>query len=118
MGAMFVLFGAYFLYDGNVGYPKQVEIAKKKEWFDKEFLATFDEAKGAGTLEQWMADAGAKGLPTGIDGEAPGGWLCQADAVRGAAGEAEKGIGGRAAWEAFVRELGDAAAIEVSGLSE
>ena len=71
MGAMFVLFGAYFLYDGNVGYPKQVEIAKKKEWFDKEFLATFDEAKGAGTLEQWMADAKAKGLPTGIDGEPP-----------------------------------------------
>lgn len=71
MGTMFVLFGAYFLYDGNVGYPKQVEIAKKKEWFDKEFLATFDEAKGAGKLDQWMADAKARGLPTGTEGEPP-----------------------------------------------
>ena len=71
MAAMFVLFGAYFLYDGNVGYPKQIEIAKKKEWFDQEFLASFDEAKKAGTLEQWMTDAKAKGLPTGTDGEPP-----------------------------------------------
>ena len=71
MGTMFVLFGAYFLYDGMVGYPKEQGIASRKEWFDKEFLTTFDEAKKEGTLEQWTADAKAKGLPTGTDGEPP-----------------------------------------------
>ncbi|MBL9132625.1 MAG: hypothetical protein JNG86_15575, partial [Verrucomicrobiaceae bacterium] len=71
MAALVAGFGAYFLYDGNVGYPKEIEIAKKKEWFNKEFLATFDEAKKAGTMEQWVADAKAKGMPTGTDGEPP-----------------------------------------------
>lgn len=71
MAAMFAFFGAYFLYDGNVGYPKEVEIAKKEEWFNGEFLATFDAAKKAGTLEQWIAEQKAKGMPTGTDGEPP-----------------------------------------------
>ncbi len=71
MAAMFALFGAYFLYDGSVGYPKSVEIAKKKEWFEKEFASSHDVAKREGTLEQWMADAKAKNLPTGTDGEPP-----------------------------------------------
>jgi hypothetical protein len=71
MAAMFAFFGAYFLYDGSVGYPKEVEIAKKKEWFNSEFLATFDAAKKAGTLDQWIAEQKAKGMPTGTDGEPP-----------------------------------------------
>lgn len=71
MAAMFAFFGAYFLYDGSVGYPKQVEIAKKKEWFNGEFLTTFDTAKKAGSLEQWIAEQKAKGMPTGTDGEPP-----------------------------------------------
>lgn len=71
MAAMFAFFGAYFLYDGSVGYPKQVEIAKKKEWFNGEFLATFDAAKKAGSLEQWIVEQKAKGMPTGTDGEPP-----------------------------------------------
>ena len=71
MGAMFAFFGAYFLYDGSVGYPKEVEIAKKKEWFNGEFLATFDAAKKSGTLDQWIAEQKAKGMPTGTDGEPP-----------------------------------------------
>ena len=45
MASIFAFFGAYFLYDGSIGYPKQVEMAKKKEWFHGEFLATFDEAR-------------------------------------------------------------------------
>lgn len=71
MAAMFAFFGAYFLYDGSIGYPKQVEMAKKKEWFNGEFLATFDAARKVGALEQWMAEQRRAGMPTGTDGEPP-----------------------------------------------
>jgi hypothetical protein len=71
MAAMFLGFGAYFLYDGSVGYPKEVAIAKKKEWFTDVFAASHDEAKKAGRLEAWIAEAKAQGLPTGTDGEPP-----------------------------------------------
>lgn len=71
MAGMFFFFGAYFLYDGKIGYPKQVEIAEKKEWFDKEFLGSFDTAKKNNALDQWISDAKAKGMPTGVDGEPP-----------------------------------------------
>lgn len=71
MASIFAFFGAYFLYDGSIGYPKQVEMAKKKEWFHGEFLATFDEARKKGTLDQWIAEQKAKELPTGADSEPP-----------------------------------------------
>ena len=35
MAALFAFFGAYFLYDGSVGYPKQVEIAKRNAELEK-----------------------------------------------------------------------------------
>lgn len=71
MAAMFAGFGLYFLYDGTFGYPKELEIAKKKEWFVNEFAKSHDEAKKAGTLEAWTAEALKQGLPPGTDGEPP-----------------------------------------------
>lgn len=71
LAGLFLVFGSLFLYDGIWGYPKTVALAQKKEWFTTEFLASFDRAKQEGRLEQWMADAKAQGLPTGVDGEPP-----------------------------------------------
>lgn len=69
-GLLFV-FGLVFLYDGLHGYPKSVALAKKKEWFTTSFLPTFDKAKQEGRLDQWIAEAKAQGLPTGVEGEPP-----------------------------------------------
>ncbi len=71
MAAMFAGFGAYFLYDGSVGYPKEKGIAEKKKWFTDVFAKSHDEAKKAGTLDAWMAEAKKNNLPTGTDGEPP-----------------------------------------------
>lgn len=71
LAGLLLVFGLVFLYDGVWGYPKSVEIAKKKEWFTTEFLPSFDKAKQGGRLEQWIADAKARNLPAGIDGEPP-----------------------------------------------
>lgn len=71
LAGLFFVFGLVFLYDGIWGYPKSVGLAQKKEWFTTEFLSSFDQARSEGRLEQWMADAKAKGLPTGVDGEPP-----------------------------------------------
>lgn len=71
LAGLLLVFGLVFLYDGVRGYPKSVELAKKKEWFTTEFLPSFDSAKKEGRLEQWIADAKAKGLPTGQEGEPP-----------------------------------------------
>lgn len=71
LAGLLLVFGLVFLYDGGRGYPKIVEIAKKKEWFTGEFLPSFDKAKSEGRLEEWVADAKAQGLPTGVDGEPP-----------------------------------------------
>ncbi len=68
---LFAVFGCLFLYDGIWGYPKSIALAQKKEWFTGEFLGSFDRAKQEGRLEQWMAEAKAQGLPTGVDGEPP-----------------------------------------------
>ena len=71
LAGLLLLFGLVFLYDGVRGYPQSVALAQKKEWFTTEFLPTFDAAKKEGRLEQWLADAKAKGLPTGSEGEPP-----------------------------------------------
>jgi hypothetical protein len=71
LAGLLLVFGLVFLYDGMRGYPKSVELAKKKEWFTTEFLPSFDSAKKEGRLEQWIADAKSKGLPTGQEGEPP-----------------------------------------------
>jgi hypothetical protein len=71
LAGVLLVFGLVFLYDGVRGYPKSVELAKKKKWFTTEFLPSFDSAKKGGRLEQWIADAKSKGLPTGLEGEPP-----------------------------------------------
>lgn len=71
LAALFLVFGCVFLYDGIWGYPKSVGLARKKEWFEKEFLATHDKAKAEGRLDQWVAEARAQNLPAGTDGEPP-----------------------------------------------
>lgn len=71
LAGLLLAFGLAFLYDGTTGYPKSVELAKKKEQFINEFLPSFDVAKKEGTMEKWLADARAAGMPTGVDGEPP-----------------------------------------------
>ncbi|MCB1275587.1 hypothetical protein [Prosthecobacter sp.] len=71
LAGLLLVFGLVFLYDGVWGYPKVVAIAQKKEWFMNEFLPSFETAKKEGRMEQWLADAQAKGLPTGVDGDSP-----------------------------------------------
>ncbi len=71
LAGLCLIFGLVFLYDGLWGYPKVVALAQKKEWFMKEFLPSFEAAKKEGRMAQWMADAEAKGLPTGVDGDVP-----------------------------------------------
>ncbi|MDB6005237.1 MAG: hypothetical protein JWR15_2224, partial [Prosthecobacter sp.] len=50
-------------------WPKENEMAAKKEWFDKEVLEAYDKAKAGGDLSRWAADAKAKGLPVNTEGE-------------------------------------------------
>lgn len=71
LAGLLLVFGLVFLYDGVRGYPKSVEMAKKKQWFTTEFLPSFDTAKKEGRLEQWMTEAKARGLPPGVEGEPP-----------------------------------------------
>jgi hypothetical protein len=71
LAGLFLVFGLLFLHDGIWGYPKSVALAQKKEWFTTEFLPSFDKAKQEGRLDLWIADAKAKSLPTGSDGEPP-----------------------------------------------
>lgn len=71
LAGLFFVFGLVFLYDGIWGYPKSVNLARKKEWFTKEFLPGFDKAKAAGQIDSWVEKARADGLPTGVDGEPP-----------------------------------------------
>jgi hypothetical protein len=71
LAAMLLGMGGYFFYDGKIGYPKKNEIAEKKVWFEKVYVASFDEAKQAQRLEEWIAKAKVEGLPTGENGEPP-----------------------------------------------
>lgn len=71
LAGLFLVFGLVFLYDGIWGYPKSAALARNKERFEKEFLPSFDKAKAEGRLEQWIAQAKAQGMPTGMDGEPP-----------------------------------------------
>jgi hypothetical protein len=72
--AMLSAFGFYFLYDGKYGYPAANEKAAKKDWFEKEVLGSFEEARKGGTVAQWIEEARKKNWPTGKDGEPPK-WL-------------------------------------------
>lgn len=71
MAAMLAVFGLYFIYDGKIGYPKANAIADQKTWFEQVVLKGFDEAKAAGKLEAWVAEAKGRKWPTGRDGEPP-----------------------------------------------
>ncbi len=71
LAGLFLIFGLVFLHDGVWGYPAKVVIAQEKEKFMKEFLPSFEAAKKEGRLEQWMENAKAQGMPTGVDGDSP-----------------------------------------------
>ncbi|MHB1081217.1 MAG: hypothetical protein ACYC67_17605 [Prosthecobacter sp.] len=71
LGGLFLIFGLVFLHDGVRGYPQELVIAQEKEKFMKEFLPSFEAAKKEGRLPQWMEDAKARGMPTGVDGDSP-----------------------------------------------
>ncbi len=71
MAAMLAGFGLYFLYDGQVGYPKANRIADKQVWFEEVVLKSFDEARAADKLELWVENARRQGWPTGREGEPP-----------------------------------------------
>jgi len=71
LAGLCLIFGLVFLYDGVWGYPKVVAIAQKQEWFTKEYLPSFETARKEGRMAQWLEDAKARGLPTGVDGDPP-----------------------------------------------
>ena len=71
LAGLCLIFGLVFFYDGVWGYPKVVAIAQKQEWFTKEYLPSFEAAKKDGRMAQWLEDAKARGLPTGVDGDPP-----------------------------------------------
>lgn len=66
---MYVVAALLFFKDGMYSWPKENEMAAKKEWFDKEVLEGYDKAKAAGEATQWSAEAKAKGLPVNAEGE-------------------------------------------------
>ena len=67
--AMYLVAACLFFKDGIYSWPKENQIADKKEWFDSEVLAGYDKARAAGDLAGWKAAAKAKGLPLKEDGE-------------------------------------------------
>jgi hypothetical protein len=71
LAAMLLFMGGYFIYDGKVGYRKDNAIADEKVRFETEDLKSFDEARGAGRLDEWVAQARAAGRPAGENGEPP-----------------------------------------------
>jgi hypothetical protein len=71
LGGMLILMGAYFIYDGAIGYPKKNERADVQKWFEEEVLGGYDEAKADGRLSSWLEEAADKGWPTGENGEPP-----------------------------------------------
>ena len=71
LAGLCLVFGSFFLKDGLWGYPEAVAIAKKKEAFIHEFLPSFETAKKNGTMAEWIANAKAKDMPTGVDGDSP-----------------------------------------------
>jgi hypothetical protein len=72
--AICILFGLYFLYDWKIGYPNANLIAAKQEWFEKEYLPSYDQAKANGTLSAWEEQAKANGWP-GARGDEPPKWV-------------------------------------------
>jgi hypothetical protein len=60
-----------FLYDWGVGYPKANGIADKKDWFEQQWLPSYEQAKQQQRLTQWEEAARLKGLPVGRDGDSP-----------------------------------------------
>jgi hypothetical protein len=79
LAALCTGFGLLFLYDWKIGYPKANWIASQQEWFEKELLPGYEEAREAGKLGEWEARAKAEGWPRGMPGEPPK-WLTHAAA--------------------------------------
>ena len=67
--AMYLIAAGLFLKDGAYSWPKENEMAAKKEWFDKEVLEGYDKAKAGGDLTRWSAEAKNKNLPLNAQGE-------------------------------------------------
>lgn len=62
LAAMFLGMGLYFFYDGKVGYPRDNEIAAKKEWFEDTVLSEYDaeKARGEAAAQEWVKQARVK----------------------------------------------------------
>ena len=71
LAALFLGMGFYFFYDGQWGYRKDNQIAEEKRRFEGEYLKSFDNAKAAGRLDEWIAQAKSRGMPVGESGEPP-----------------------------------------------
>ncbi len=84
LALMFLGMGIYFFYDGKIGYAKDNEIVTKKEWFEKEVLKEYDDARlqGEEFTQSWVKMARERGWiispnlnePRWNDYAAPYGW--------------------------------------------
>ena len=56
LALMFLGMGLYFFYDGKIGYAKDNEIVARKEWFEKEVLKEYDDARlqGEEFTQAWI----------------------------------------------------------------
>ena len=74
LSAMFLVFGLYFCYDGQYGYPAENKVADQKVWFEQTVQKGYDAAKdhGDAALKKWMEDA--KGRHWVADLESPPRW--------------------------------------------
>lgn len=73
LAAMLLGMGAYFFYDGRIGYPKENEAAAKKAWFEREVIGStekkdreiesYEEAQKAGAehTAAWVKMARERG---------------------------------------------------------
>ncbi len=46
--AFLLAFGLYFFYDGKIGYPKENKVGEAKDWFQGDYLKSFETAKDLG----------------------------------------------------------------------
>lgn len=69
LGAMFLVFGAWFYKDGAWSWPKENRIAAERERYAKEVTEPFEAARKAGTLAAWQAEAKARGTHLNGQGE-------------------------------------------------
>ena len=76
---MYLIAALLFFKDGIWGYPKENEMAARKEWFEKEVLQGYDKAVAEGTQPEWSTQAKANHYPVNDQG-APLKWAAYAAA--------------------------------------